>query len=409
MRIWNKNFIILWQGQMISDLGNIIFTLTLGFWVLSEFNNNLLIFGVVMAIVAVPRIFLGSFGGTFADSHDRKKILITTDLIRGVLFTFAGLGIMYKFLPIWASVVIAVISGVCSAFISPAIASAVPELVMMEDLAKANSARNFAIALTQLVGNPLGVALFVALGAPIVFIFTGIGFLYAALTQYFLKIPKHTHIVVKKSFIQDISEGMRFTMKQKGLRTLVFTAMSINFFSFMGLFLLMPFFKENPALGEIRYGQVMVALMVGVLLSSVLLSVFKVKSKYRATTTGTALAVMVGGMIIASLSNTFEVIIVVAFFVGAANAVVNVMIQLIAQITVDSENRGKVFGVMGTVIEGLSPIAMILGVTVGSFFGTRQTIVAAFVMAGVFVFPSMFNKSFRKFINTEPKQIEEGL
>ncbi|MEI6603493.1 MAG: MFS transporter, partial [Clostridia bacterium] len=153
----------------------------------------------------------------------------------------------------------------------------------------------------------------------------------------------------------------------------------------------------------------MVALMVGVLLSSVLLSVFKVKSKYRARVTSAALIVMVGGMIVASLSNTFEIIMFVAFFVGAANAVVNVMIQLIAQITVDSENRGKVFGVMGTVIEGLSPIAMLLGVAVGSLIGTRETIVAAFVMAGVFVFPSMFNKSFRKFINTEPKQIEEGL
>ncbi|MEI6602382.1 MAG: MFS transporter, partial [Clostridia bacterium] len=125
MRVWNKNFIILWQGQMISDLGNIIFNLTLGFWILNEFNKNLLVFGGVMALVAIPRIFLGSFGGTFADKHDRKKILITTDLIRGVLFTFAGLGIMYRFLPIWASVVIAIISGVCSAFISPAIASSV--------------------------------------------------------------------------------------------------------------------------------------------------------------------------------------------------------------------------------------------------------------------------------------------
>ena len=409
MRVWNKNFIILWQGQMISDLGNIIFNLTLGFWILNEFNKNLLVFGGVMALVAVPRIFLGSFGGTFADKHDRKKILITTDLIRGVLFTFAGLGIMYRFLPIWASVVIAIISGICSAFISPAIASSVPELVHVDDLEKANSARNFSIALAQLIGNPVGATLFVALSAPVVFILTGIGFLYAALTQYFLAIPKHTHVVEKKNMIQNITEGMRFTMRQKGLRTLVFTAMSINFFSFMGLFLLMPFFKENPALGEVRYGQVMVALMVGVLLSSVLLSVFKVKSKYRARVTSAALIVMVGGMIIASLSNTFEVIMFVAFFVGAANAVVNVMIQLIAQITVDSENRGKVFGVMGTVIEGLSPIAMLLGVAVGSLIGTRETIVAAFVMAGVFVFPSMFNKSFRKFINTEPKQIEEGL
>ncbi|MEI6132554.1 MAG: MFS transporter [Bacillota bacterium] len=407
MRVWNKNFIILWQGQMISDLGNIIFNLTLGFWVLNEFPRNLLLFGVIMALVAIPRILLGSYGGSFADSHDRKTILITTDLIRGVLFIFAGLGIMYSFLPIWVSVAIGIISGICSAFITPAIASSVPDLVKTENLARANSARSFAIALTQLIGNPVGVTLFVALGAPVVFVLTGFGFLYAAITQYFLTIPKHTHTVEKKNLINEITVGMRFTLAQKGLRTLVFTGMSINFFSFMGLFLLMPLFKENPDFGEKAYGVVMVALMIGVLVSSISLSIFKVKSKYRAAVTSTALIVMVGGMIIASISNSFVIILIFAFFVGAANAIVNVMIQLVAQITVDSENRGKVFGVMGTVIDGLSPIAMLLGVLIGSVVGSRQTIVAAFIMAGICVFPSMFNKSFRKFVNSEPIHSEE--
>ena len=408
MSIWSKNFILLWQGQLISDFGNIIFNLSLGFWILDKFHNNLLIFGGIMATLAIPRIILGSFGGSFADKHDRKKILITADLIRGTLFTIAGLGIIFNFLTIYVIFVFGLISGVCGAFITPAIASSVPDLVRVDDLAKANSARNFGIALTQLIGNSAGAVLYVAIGAPYVFLFTGIAFLYASASQYFLRIPKHTHNIVKKDFFIEITEGLKFTMANKGLKKLVFTGMSINFFSFMGLFLLMPLFKENPLFGEIKYGLVMVSIMVGALLASVALSVFKVKDKYRAAVTGSALSMMIGGMIIASLLNQFEIIIVFAFFVGASNAVLNVMIQLVAQITVDAENRGKVFGVMSTVIEGLTPLAMLLGVIIGSLIGSRQTIVGAFVMAGVCVLPPMLNKSFRTFINSEPKQIEEG-
>ena len=90
-KLWNKDFAILWQGQLISDLGNGIFNAILGFWVLDITGSELLM-GTVMACLSIPRVLFGPFAGTFADRHSRKWIIVVADLVRGVMFAAVGGG-----------------------------------------------------------------------------------------------------------------------------------------------------------------------------------------------------------------------------------------------------------------------------------------------------------------------------
>lgn len=36
MKLWNKNFFLLWQGQLVSVFGDALYSMALGFWVLQE-------------------------------------------------------------------------------------------------------------------------------------------------------------------------------------------------------------------------------------------------------------------------------------------------------------------------------------------------------------------------------------
>src|SRR5215216_5511012 len=78
-RLWNRNFILLWAGQTISQLGNPAFNIGAMFW-LMEKTGSASLMGLVMTAASVPAILLSPFGGTFADRHSRVRIMVWSDL-----------------------------------------------------------------------------------------------------------------------------------------------------------------------------------------------------------------------------------------------------------------------------------------------------------------------------------------
>ncbi|MCK5685073.1 MFS transporter, partial [bacterium] len=66
-----RNF---WFAQAISQIGDRIHSLAL-IWLVYSFTGSSAYVGVVMIATTLPGIILGPFAGTFADRHDRKKIM----------------------------------------------------------------------------------------------------------------------------------------------------------------------------------------------------------------------------------------------------------------------------------------------------------------------------------------------
>ena len=405
-RLWNKNFIILWQGQLISDLGNGIFNAILSLWVL-DITGSKIMMGTILACLSLPRVIFGPVAGTFADRHSRKWIIVLTDAIRGILFT--GVGVMALSMgagfPAEVLYPVAVVSGLCSAFFSPAIISAIPDIVCMEKLAKANSLRTLSQALSQLVGFACGTVLFTQFkAAPLVFGY-GICFIYAAATQLFMTIPKTSSSAEQKHIFYDIWAGMKYTFSQKGIRTLIIIGMFLNFFANIGITLLAPLFKEEPGYGTAIFGPVMATMMVGQLIGMGLVSLLKIKPNDRPKMFYLSVVALIGCMIPVGLVSNVYLMFPLALVIGTSVSIMTILMYTLLQITVAPENRGKVFGIMSTVFEGLTPVAQSASGGLAEAFGengVRKTIVSAFACAGVVLLFAFFNKPFQAFLKSEP-------
>jgi len=68
--MWNKNFLLLWQGLLISQIGSQLFNFALLYWIL-ETTGSATLMGLVLMSAALPGVIFGPFAGTLADNISR--------------------------------------------------------------------------------------------------------------------------------------------------------------------------------------------------------------------------------------------------------------------------------------------------------------------------------------------------
>jgi len=73
--LFNKQFVILWQGNAISKIGTYLFDIALILW-LQEKANSAGFIVIILIASNIPEILLSPFGRTLADTFSRRKILI---------------------------------------------------------------------------------------------------------------------------------------------------------------------------------------------------------------------------------------------------------------------------------------------------------------------------------------------
>ena len=252
-KLFNKNFVLLWQGQFVSLFGVQAYAIAMMFWIKHQTGSATLM-GLVMMVSQIPGVVLGPISGVFVDRYSRWKIIVGCDLIRGII-TIALAALVFlipdeKNTIIVALFTVGLLSSIASAFFNPAITAAIPELVPPEQLMKANSMHAFSYQISNAVGQGIGGVLFRILGASMLFFIDGITYIFSAISEMFITIPQNfpdKKTNAKSAFsriFDDIKEGFLFIWQNKGMRDLFFTATLLNFFLVPGM-VLTPFFVED--------------------------------------------------------------------------------------------------------------------------------------------------------------------
>ena len=398
-RLWNRNFILLLQGQLVSMFGNSIYDTALRFWILTNTGSTALM-GALMAATVIPEIFMSPFVGTYIDRSDRKRILIFTDAISGVAILFIGIAAVLGFVQVWMMLPICIIIGITSCFFNPTIDSSIPDIVPKSKLIKANSIFSSISTGNEMAGYAFGSFLVQLLGAPIIFIFNGISFLFSAATECFISIPKIGGTVEKTTYWEDMKLGFQFVRKSHGLLYLYITTAFLNLFGIMSMTLTLPWFKANSELGIVAYGIAMAVNTFGMFVGFSYLAVADIKKEKR------FFAFIVSGIIIAitmiiySLSLNFYIILAMFFINGICLAVINSLIQSSMQSSVTSDMRAKVFSFRRTLSSALMPLGMILAGVLAEKIKINTIILIDYILFfGLFVH-LVFVSSVKEIINS---------
>jgi MFS family permease len=170
-------------GEFVSSIGDWLYLVALLVLVYEQ-TQDPLVLGIIGAARVLPYVLLSVPAGIAADRYDRRLILLSTDIIRGLIMVVIA-AIVFLDGPTIAVVVLAVLATCFSAFFSPAIGAFLPSLVKDEsELGPANSLWSSLDNLAFFVG-PAFAAILLSLGQlPLAFLLNALTFAVVAIVLW---------------------------------------------------------------------------------------------------------------------------------------------------------------------------------------------------------------------------------
>lgn len=182
----NRNYRHTWMGQVVSEIGDNFNNIAV-FSLAMALTHSGLVVTFIMLSRAIPAVAIGPLAGVVLDRFDRKKIMITSDLVRGVV----ALGFILAFVrqAIWMLYLFSALLMIASPFFTAGRSAILPTVASREELHTANALTQTTQWMTITIGTFLG-ATVVAIGYKWAFAFNALSFLFSAWAIWKLRAPK---------------------------------------------------------------------------------------------------------------------------------------------------------------------------------------------------------------------------
>jgi MFS family permease len=231
-------YLLLWGSQGLSYLGSSMTGYALLIWVYQK-NHSTLGVSLLAVCTNLPLILLSFIAGTFADRHNRKKIMLLCDSIAAAGTLTVFLLILFGRLEIWHIYLFNMLNSTMSAFQSPANTVTVSELVPSKYYHKIGGLQSISDSAVGILTPAIAMTLMTFFGINIILIVDIASFLIAFTTLSILIHPRTTAHKSKQlhaggSFLQDCREGFLFLKEHSAIMKLIQYFTAINLIAYIG-------------------------------------------------------------------------------------------------------------------------------------------------------------------------------
>ncbi|HMA34666.1 MAG TPA: MFS transporter [Chloroflexia bacterium] len=417
----NRNFLYLWMAQLFSQLAQQMINYAVFLQVSDLTQASSTATAGIIICFTLPAVFFSAIAGVFVEHQSKKRMLVATNIGRGVLVLFYiltvaiphldavfGLPILYINTLIFSTV---------SQFFAPAEAAMIPLIVKRDKLIAANSLFNLTLTASQLIG-------FVFLG-PLLLRLVGYRFLYVVLFAFFAlcawltwRLPDADAAAAEEEtgdgmraklrFAWDeLKEGWTFIRSDAALMiAIVYWSVAISVF-FMMATLGPKFLQDVLHVDPTHLYFILVPGGIGLVAGVVLVGRFATERNRTVLINYGLLAAGIGLLLLALTYNTVhfvagligsvpgpttvsisQVIIGgLALFLGIFNSFISVPAQTVLQERAPEDIRARVFGAFYTVCNALLILPLVVAGAMADFIGVLPTMVIiavlVLVVAGV--------------------------
>jgi DHA3 family macrolide efflux protein-like MFS transporter len=339
-----RDFSLMWLAQLVSTIGSSLTDLAAAILVF-RLTGSALSVGLVLIVTALPTLVFGLVAGVFVDRFDRKRILLASDLLRGILvvsipFAVDNFGLLGLYVVIFLAACV-------KQFFDPAWESVLPEIASEEELARANSF----LAISSFGSTAVGFALAGLLSSldpvkiQLPFFIDGLTFLFSFVFVALVSLPKHGAPAETTSVgvvLANLRDGMRTLLGIPVLRSLLIASVPVFLaFGFWNVMLL-PMAIRVLHGTEFEYGLQEGLTSLGFVAAALLMARYIDR-----LASGTWMVVSVIGMgvfgVLYAFSPNIWVAIAMVVITGFLNAPSGISRRTILQRNTPRQMRGRVF------------------------------------------------------------------
>jgi predicted MFS family arabinose efflux permease len=221
--LWvNRDYLLLWSGQVISTLGTSASQIVYPLLIL-ELTHSPASAGIAAALASIPYILFILPVGALIDRWDRKRVMILCDLGRGLTLASIPVAMYFQALTIWQIYIAAFVEGSLFVFFNIAEVAALPRVVLKAQLPAASAQNEAAFGTAAIVGPSLGTFLYQALGHGAPFIADAISYAVSVFSLNFIRTPfQQERSAVQRNLLNEIGEGLQWLWKEKLIRFMAF-------------------------------------------------------------------------------------------------------------------------------------------------------------------------------------------
>ena len=368
-KLWNKNFVLLLQGSTVSILGDLMYSVAIGFWVYEKTGSNSLM-GIMSSISMFVTMFLSPFSGSIVDKLNRKWVLVGMDLLQSVIMLTVGVLAYTERLNVPMVLIAAFLAAFGSVFYSPAASSVMLDITPRDDLIRGQSIFSGASSFINLVGNAISGLLVASLGVPLIVILNGLSNLYSALSELFVTVPKSINQgeeITARRILRDTKSALKTIFSEPCLKIFVPCALVINLLGAGAFTLMLPFCLEKSFSVD-SYGYLMAIWTTASLICVVLLGAIKLSPKLRFWVMAIGFILSEVFLILGYLSNNFILLSVFAFLGALFNTAGNTVFNASLMLALPEENRNAILGFIHSASVGGTAISAVLYGILGDIF-----------------------------------------
>jgi MFS family permease len=366
-----ENFRLLFFATLGSGVGTWMATIALTVDITHRTGSPWWV-SVLFIVTFLPSIVVGLVAGPLVDRLSRKRLIVTADLVRLVVFCvlpFAGTPV--------AIILLAGVAGTANSFFRPAVLAGVPNLVSESDLAAGTSLLQGTDWLATAVGPVIGGAIVSGSGPHVVYWVNAATFLFSAVLL--LRIPAvrlQSEQGITRGHWRDLADGLAAFRRSRAL-VVVLVGFGLTMLA-TGLVNVSEIFFATRSLGSGAFGYGLlwtatgVGLVIGSLVAGALVERCDIMLIYPA-----AFVPWAAGIVGAAVSPNVWIAALAMVLWGFGNGLTFPMTVLIVQKNTSDRLRGRAFTLIISAHNALLGVAMIAAGELTILIGPRWTYAVA--------------------------------
>lgn len=410
----DKNAILFYLGSLISIFGTAIYTFAISLYTL-KITGSSISFSTTLILSILPIIILNPIVGVIADKFNKKKLVVTANLLNGVFLFIVYLISNWKGLSTGIIYLSTFVVTSINIIFDVSIDSAIPNIVSKEKIVNINAGNRIIDSISSVLGPVFGGIAFAIFNIESFILINSISFLVSAILDTLIDFKYNSNseleeksdeniAISKLNYFKEISEGFKYLISKRYIIEILAIFIIFNFFISFSVTIPIPIILNNilkiptKSFGLIQ-GAIPVGMIIGTFMVKNIIAKYKLNSIF--SVTGIIISVNIILLSIPLFINTISNIniyviyyLVIMIFMGVCISLVDIPFSYTLQTNIEEEFRARSLSLTISIVKVVVPISyLISGVLLQSI---EAYVVVLFGGISVLIVSTIFYKCISK-------------